>query len=96
MKLDTMMEAIEVLARERGVAVDAILDDRPERPGVKFADSELVGIPFRVTIGPRGVESGTAEFTRRAGLETTEISLDSIVNEVVAAVESGRSALNHD
>jgi prolyl-tRNA synthetase family II len=76
--------------------IDVILDDRLERPGVKFADSELVGIPFRVTIGPRGVESGTVEFTRRAGLETVEVGLESVVNEVVAAVRSGRSTPSDD
>ncbi len=91
------MEAAEgVYTTLKSAGIDVILDDRLERPGVKFADSELVGIPFRVTIGPRGIESGTVEFTRRAGLVTVEIGLDSVVNEVIAAVESGRSTLNGD
>ena len=45
--------------------VEVILDDRDERPGVKFADAELVGIPYRVTLGPRGVRSGQAELRSR-------------------------------
>jgi prolyl-tRNA synthetase len=92
----TLEAAEKVYDALRSEGVDVILDDRLERPGVKFADSELVGIPFRVTIGPRGVESGTIEFTRRAGLETVEISLNSVVDEVVAAVRSGRSTSNDD
>ncbi len=92
----TMDAAEKVYASLVSKGIDVILDDRLERPGVKFADSELVGIPFRVTIGPRGVESGTVEFTRRAGLETVEVSLDSVVDEVVAAVTSGRSTTSDD
>ena len=92
----TMDAAEKVYASLVSEGIDVILDDRLERPGVKFADSELVGIPFRVTIGPRGVESGTVEFTRRAGLETVEVSLDSVVDEVVAAVTSGRSTTRDD
>jgi prolyl-tRNA synthetase len=71
--------------------VDVIVDDRAERPGVKFADAELVGIPFRITIGPRGVAAGEAELTVRAGMETTVVPLDEVVGRVAALVESGRA-----
>lgn len=66
----------------RAVGVSVIYDDRVERPGVKFADAELIGIPFRITIGPRGVESGTAEFTPRSTMETVEIALKDCVGTV--------------
>jgi prolyl-tRNA synthetase len=59
--------------------VEVLLDDRAERPGVKFADSELIGIPFRVTIGPKGVVSGVAEVTERAGMVKSEMPLDVVV-----------------
>ncbi len=75
------------------VGVDVILDDRVERPGVKFADSELVGIPFRVTVGPRGVESGVVEMTTRRGLVTTEVGIDSVVSHLLSQVEVGRAVL---
>ncbi|CAM3192327.1 proline--tRNA ligase [Stackebrandtia soli] len=55
--------------------VDVILDDRNERPGVKFKDAELTGIPLRVTISKRGVEAGTAEITDRATKETVVVTL---------------------
>ena len=44
---------------------DALLDDRDERPGVKFADSELIGIPHRVVVGDRGLEKGVLEYRHR-------------------------------
>ncbi len=62
--------------------VEVILDDRDERPGVKFADAELVGVPFRLTVGPRGIENGTVELTVRATGVTTEIPLRETVSTV--------------
>jgi prolyl-tRNA synthetase len=73
--------------------VDVIIDDRPDRAGVKFSDAELVGIPFRVTIGKRGVAAGTAELTTRATGETVNVPLDEIakhVGEMVAQAVGGR------
>jgi prolyl-tRNA synthetase len=73
--------------------VDTIIDDRPVRAGVKFSDAELVGIPFRVTIGKRGLASGTAELTDRATGETTAIPLDDLherVRKTVAHAISGQ------
>ena len=61
---------------------EVLLDDRAERPGVKFADAELIGVPYRVTIGPRGLESGVAEFTTRSTMETVEIPLDAITDRL--------------
>ena len=56
--------------------VDVIVDDRQVRAGVKFSDAELVGIPFRVTVGKRGLATGTAELTDRATGSTVQIPLD--------------------
>jgi len=56
--------------------VEVIVDDRPVRAGVKFSDAELVGIPFRVTVGKRGLAAGTAELTDRATGATVQIPLD--------------------
>ena len=70
--------------------VDVLLDDRDARPGVKFADAELIGIPLRVTIGPRGLDLGSVEFTRRADGDTTEVAVDDLVTTVLDAVTDGR------
>ncbi len=52
-----------------------LLDDRDERPGVKFKDGDLVGIPLRVTIGPKGLEKNSFELRRRADGRVDEISI---------------------
>ena len=54
--------------------IDALLDDRDARPGVKFADSELMGIPHRIVIGERGLATGNLEYRHRSETESTEIS----------------------
>jgi prolyl-tRNA synthetase len=54
--------------------IDTLLDDRDARPGVKFADSELMGIPHRIVIGERGLASGNLEYRHRSETESTEIS----------------------
>jgi prolyl-tRNA synthetase len=85
--------AEQLYADLKAAGIDTILDDRVERPGVKFADAELVGIPFRVTVGPRGLESGTVEVTRREGLETREVALGDVVEELASLVAVARNPL---
>jgi prolyl-tRNA synthetase len=75
-----------------GAGVDVIIDDRPDRVGVKFSDAELVGIPFRITIGKRGVAAGTAELTNRATGDTEVIPLDDIAKHVHEAVAQALTA----
>ena len=53
--------------------IDVLLDDRDARPGVKFADSELMGIPHRIVIGERGLAAGNLEYRHRGATESTEI-----------------------
>jgi prolyl-tRNA synthetase len=72
--------------------VEVIVDDRPVRAGVKFSDAELVGIPFRVTVGKRGLAAGTAELTDRATGSTTHIALDELPKHVREAVASSIAA----
>jgi prolyl-tRNA synthetase len=62
--------------------VDVIVDDRAVRAGVKFSDAELVGIPFRVTIGKRGLAAGTAEITDRATGSTVHVPLADLAQHV--------------
>jgi prolyl-tRNA synthetase len=67
-------------------SVEVIVDDRPVRAGVKFSDAELVGIPFRVTVGKRGLAAGNAELTERATGTTVQIPLDELPQHVREAV----------
>jgi prolyl-tRNA synthetase len=66
----------------REAGVDVIVDDRPVRAGVKFSDAELTGIPFRVTIGKRGLAAGTAEITERATGSTVHVPLSDLAQHV--------------
>ena len=65
-KSQRVRETAERLYADLAAAgVDVLLDDRDERPGVKFADSELIGIPHRVVVGDRGLEKGVLEYRHR-------------------------------
>ena len=57
-----------------GLGIDVILDDRNERPGAMFADWELIGVPHRVTIGDRGLQSGQFEYQHRRDTAATPIA----------------------
>jgi prolyl-tRNA synthetase len=59
--------------------IDALLDDRTERPGVKFKDADLIGIPYRVVIGFENLKQGKVELFRRASKEKDLLALDSVV-----------------
>ena len=74
--------------RSRGV--DVLLDDRDARAGVKFADAELIGIPYRVTIGPRALAEGEVELTSRATGDTTRVPVGAIADSLVDTVETER------
>lgn len=63
--------------RESGI--DVLLDDREERPGVLFADTDLIGVPHRVVIGERGLKEGKVEYKGRTDAEATLLSLDDIL-----------------
>ncbi len=74
--------------RSRGV--DVLLDDRDARAGVKFADAELIGIPYRITIGPRALAEGEVELTSRATGDTTRVPVGAIADSLVDTVETER------
>ena len=73
--------------------IDVIIDDRDERPGVKFNDAELVGIPYRVTIGPRGIEAGTFEVVERASGQTTEVAIGDVAEHLTSLIVAARAGL---
>jgi len=76
----------EVYGALTAAGVDVIVDDRPVRAGVKFSDAELVGIPFRVTVGKRGLATGTAELTDRGSGSTVQIPLADLAKHVREAI----------
>ncbi|HMR31517.1 MAG TPA: proline--tRNA ligase [Geminicoccus sp.] len=62
--------------------VDVLLDDRGERAGAKFATMELIGLPWQVTVGPRGAKSGTVELKSRRTGETVELDADALTQRL--------------
>ena len=91
MKHEGLSREAERVARElsdRGIEV--ILDDRDERPGIKFKDADLCGIPFRVTFGEKNFAAGFAEVRDRKTGETDRVELSRIPDAVAQAVASKR------
>jgi prolyl-tRNA synthetase len=74
----------ELLAK----GVDVMLDDRGERPGIMFAEWELIGVPHRVTIGDRGLKDGQVEYQHRRSSETTTVSAGEIAAHVLSALNA--------
>ncbi len=77
-------EVAEALYEELLAAgVEVLLDDRDLRPGVMFNDMELIGIPHRVVIGERGIDSGMLEYRQRSAAENEEIPLEGAAREIL-------------
>lgn len=74
-------EALYQQLRERNIEV--LLDDRNERPGVKFADMELMGIPHRIVIGDKGLERGVLEYRARTASDNQDIPSDQALAHIV-------------
>jgi prolyl-tRNA synthetase len=70
----------------RDAGVRALLDDRDERPGVKFKDADLVGIPYRIVVGPRALARGNVEIVRREGGESVQVPKEQASTHVAGEV----------
>jgi len=71
--------AVDIAGRLEAAGFEVLLDDRDERPGVKFKDADLVGIPFRITVGKK-VTEGTVEVVRRSTREMQDASISAITD----------------
>jgi prolyl-tRNA synthetase len=89
-RLRTTAERLHDELTARGVEV--LLDDRDERPGVKFKDADLIGCPLRITVGPRALERGAVELKRRREKESTEVAAAEVVERVAAMVAADLAA----
>ncbi len=72
--------AEQLYADLQAAGLDVLLDDRDARPGVKFADAELYGIPHRIVVGERGLDAGTLEYRHRRATESEEMPLAGAVD----------------
>lgn len=88
-KSDLVRTAAEKLYQDLQAAnIDVLMDDRNERPGVKFADMELIGIPHRIVIGEKSLERGVLEYRSRRNSETIDISLASAQTEILSILQN--------
>ncbi len=87
---DTVAAADRIYEGLGEAGVDVLIDDRTERPGVKFNDAELIGIPYRLTVGPRGLATGNVELSVRRTGERTELPIGTVVEEVARLVAENR------
>ena len=74
--------------------LDVVVDDRDERPGFKFADNDLMGFPYQIVIGKRGLKNGAFELKDRATGEREDISIDEAATIVAARVREAKQALS--
>ena len=87
------------LALERAAiaaGIELLVDDRTESPGVKFADAELLGAPWTITISPRSLDAGGAELTRRADGERSVVPLAEVLERITAAKRAERERVEAD
>jgi prolyl-tRNA synthetase len=79
--------AEEIYRQCLSAGLDALLDDRDERPGVKFKDADLIGIPFRITVGKK-LASGQVELVERRGKKSSDVAVADAAREVGARVRA--------
>ncbi len=77
--------------QEQGL--DVLLDDRDERPGIKFKDADLIGIPYRITIGKRFAGEGEVEIRTRSDGNTKSMPFDKALEEVVSSIRNEMTAI---
>ena len=79
--------AERIYAELEGAGIETLLDDRDERAGVKFNDADLIGVPYRITIGKR-IKEGKVELMTRAARRSEDVAVDSIVQNIRAKIEA--------
>ncbi|MBC8112819.1 MAG: proline--tRNA ligase, partial [Candidatus Saccharimonas sp.] len=79
---ETMTVAESLYAELKSAGVDVLLDDRDQRPGVKFKDADLIGIPLRVNVGGKGLKEGVVELKWREAKEAAKVPLADAVSAI--------------
>ena len=90
---DVMSHADRIYERLTVSGIDVLMDDREARPGFKFKDADLIGIPLRIVVGGKGLKDGIAEVKWRSGGEAARVPLDQVVEQVLELVEAERTRL---
>jgi prolyl-tRNA synthetase len=95
--LDVREESVMSVARKihddlAAKGIDVLLDDRDARPGFKFKDADLIGIPIRITVGRKGLAEGIVELKMRAGKDVEKLAPDIAIPEVARRVADAKAA----
>ena len=90
---ETVSACEDLYAKLQGAGLDVLYDDSDERAGAKFASMDLLGLPWQVIIGPKGLKSGEVEVKRRATGERTTMSPEAALNMLVAKRPTGAAAM---
>jgi prolyl-tRNA synthetase len=83
--------ATAIYQKLRQAGIEVLLDDTDERAGAKFATMDLIGLPFQLIVGPRGLKQGEVEVKDRKTGERVSLSPEAAVNRLIASIESQRS-----
>jgi prolyl-tRNA synthetase len=75
----------------QNAGVETLLDDRAARPGVKFADADLLGIPHRLTLGERGLAAGQVEYRERRSGAEDKVALDDVVSFIQSKLAAAKN-----
>ncbi|NJB69385.1 prolyl-tRNA synthetase [Desulfobaculum xiamenense] len=82
-KEDILGKAEEIYGMLRSWGMDVLLDDRDERPGVKFKDADLIGMPMQIVVGGKGLKNGIVEVKDRRSGEKSELSIENLERELL-------------
>lgn len=82
--------ATELVAQLEAANAEVLVDDRNERAGVKFADADLIGLPYQIVLGKRGVSAGEAEVKVRATGERISVALSEVADWITSKIEESR------
>lgn len=87
--------ANEVYERLNAAGVEVVLDDRNERPGVKFKDADLIGYPIRIVVGPKTLKSRQVEVKLRQGKDIQMVDVETVTDHVTETIRQEIEKLNH-
>ena len=87
----TKVTAEKIYQELLAAGIETVLDDRDERAGIKFKDADLIGIPFRVTIGEKSLAKNVVEVKARIAEKAEEIAIERVVAHVIERVTSQRT-----
>lgn len=81
-KLDITAKGKELYNSMKSVGKEVVIDDRDERPGVKFAEADLIGIPYQIVLSKRGLNQGTVEFVNRKSGAKEDLPIEDLIQKI--------------